>query len=342
MGIVHLGKTVVSGMSTLKTVLATGAVVLAAGFIMQIAQTSSAGKAETEKVKTAYQASVTSVMVVNNAKSDSIFGVPDVVTTPLPHKKNLQTVSAVDSFYPERDAPAMGTIQATPIENCPTQLTAVPDVAALVDLEVAAPCHRNAFFVIRHMEMAFSGQTDSDGNASMRAPALASEASFSISFANVEVATTALTVADVGLYDRAVLQWRGKDNLQLHALEFGAKIGDPGHIWSASTTSAELAMKGQRGFITRLGTTEADIPYLAEIYTFPSGLLNRDGAISLAVGAVVTQSNCGREVDAEAIQTNSGSMVVVRDLKIPMPGCDALGKSILLPNMFQDMTLAAR
>lgn len=331
-----------SGMFTLKTVLATAAVVLAAGVVMQIAQTASAGKSDEKQVTSAYQASVTSVMVVNNAKSDSIFGMPDVVTTPLPHKMNLQTVSAVDSSYPERDVPAMGTIQATPINNCPTSLTAISDVAALVDLEVVAPCHRNAFFVIHHMQMAFSGQTDADGNASMRAPALSSEASFSISFANVEVATTALTVADVGLYDRAVLQWRGNDNLQLHALEFGAKIGDPGHIWSASTTSAELAVKGQRGFILRLGATEADIPYLAEIYTFPSGLLNRDGAISLAVGAVVTQSNCGREVDAEAIQTNSGSMVVVRDLKIPMPGCDALGKSILLPNMFQDMTLAAR
>ena len=101
-------------------------------------------------------------------------------------------------------------------------------------------------------------------------------------------------------------------------------------------------MNGQRGFMMHLGTTDTDIPYMAEVYTFPSGFMNRDGAISLEVGALVKETNCGRELDAEAIQTNGRGMLVVRDLNIPMPTCEALGKSMLLPNMFQDVTLAAR
>lgn len=329
----------VFGMKTFKIALAICVFVLMAIFTVNFV---GSGSADTGLVTQNTQSDVTSRMVVNNAKSDSVFGVPDVVTTPLPHVQNVQTVASVNATYPDRSPPSLGTIQMTPSANCQTVLTAAPTVAALVDLELSANCHRNAPFVIRHMGLAFSGKTDPEGKAQFRAPALSSDATYAVFFRNLEAASVTIDVPDAGLYDRAVLQWRGTDNLQLHALEFGARIGDPGHIWTASTSSPEMAASSSRGFMMRLGRTDVDLPHMAEIYTFPSGLLNRDGAISLHVGALVTQRNCGRKVDAEAIQTNARNTLVVGDLHIPMPTCDAVGRSVMMPNMFHDVTLAAR
>lgn len=329
-----------SGKTTLKTALATVAVALVAGVSLQIA---GAGSAERERtVVSRYSSDVISTMTVNNAKSDSIFGVPNVVVTPLSHLENVQTVAAIPASHPDRAVPTMGIIQAAPTGDCQTTLTATPAIAAMVHLNVSAACHRNAFFVVRHMGLVFSGKTDSTGTARISAPALAVDAHFAVSFENLEVASVALRVPDLVFYDRAVLQWRGQDNLQLHALEFGAKIGDPGHVWFAAASSPERALAGERGFIKRLGLAAADMPYMAEVYTVPSGLMNRGGAVSLYVGALVTERNCNRTVDAHAIQTTAGRMLSSRDLYIPLPSCDAQGRSLLMPNMFEDVVLAAR
>lgn len=331
--------TKVFGMKALKLVLTTSVLTLGAVVILGLI---GSGSADTGQTTPTYQSKVTSRMAVNNARGDSVFGVPDVVTTPLPHVENVQKVASVSAAYPERRPPTLGTIQMMPSTNCQVVLTASPVVAALVELELAADCDRNSSFVIRHMELTFSGRTDDEGNAKFTAPALSGAATYAVFFRNLEAASVTVDVPDVERYDRAILQWRGRDNLQLHALEFGARIGEPGHIWTASTSSAEQALANSRGFMMRLGANDADLPFMAEIYTFPSDQLSQYGAISLHVGALVTQQNCGRKVDAEAFQTNADNMLVARDLHIPMPPCDALGRSVMMPNMFQDLTLAGR
>jgi hypothetical protein len=171
----------------------------------------------------------------------------------------------------------------------------------------------------------------------VKTPALDIDATFIVTFDNIEKARTTVTVPDVLEYDRAILQWRGNDNLQLHALEFGATFGDQGHIWSASTQNLELAENGQRGFMMRLGKSEAQLPHWAEIYTFPAGLRNRDGFVVLQVGAAVTRSNCGREVDAIGIQTNSGRMLVSQDLAVQIPPCEIGAPSVIHANMFRTL-----
>ncbi len=329
-----------SRMKSVGTALATFSIALGVGFIMQYGEeTTSRGADQNAEID---RSVVRSVMVTTNAQGDSVFGVPDVVTTPLAHIENVQTVAAVDETYKEMAVPTMGTILAVPFDDCHTDVSVQPDVAAMVELTVSSPCYGNEYFVIRHEEMVFSAITDDDGNATVKVPALSADAIFAISFRNVEEGRVSLIVPDVGLYDRAVLQWQGRHNLQLHALEFGAKIGDAGHIWSASTHSPEQAYAGERGFMVHLGTPDAEIPYQAEVYTFPSGLLNRDGAIVLQIGVTITDDNCGREIDATTIQTNAGQMLVAQDLKASMPGCGAVGDFMMLRDRFEDVTLASR
>lgn len=323
--------------TAIKTILGTVAVAFAAGFVLQL---TNSGDIDVTNVTEVPQTTVTSVMAVNNAQGSSRFGVSDVVTTPLPHVRNIEAVAAVANTYVEPETPALGTVQAGPGGQCQAKLDAVPAVAALVDLTLTAPCNRNASFVIRHGSMLFSERTDADGNARLRVPALSVDARFTVSFANVETAAVAVNMPDVRSRHRVVLQWRGTDNLKLHALEFGAQIGEPGHIWTASTAAAETAEGAAHGFMVHLGRTDTDIPYQAEIYTHP---INTDGVadeIQLDVGAVVTAENCGRALDAVAIQSVGGE-TGLRQLRIPMPSCNAQTASLLVPNMFADMALTA-
>lgn len=329
-----------SGNSTLKTIAITLSVALGVGFIMQYGQEASSGS--DAQVDRADRKAVRTLMMSTNDQGQSVFGVPDVVTTPIAHFENVQAVVAVDAVYTEFSVPQMGTILATPIAGCATTLTAAPEDAAMVSLYLSAPCETDADFVLRHDAMAFTTRTDDDGNASMIVPALAVDATYSVLFDNVELARTTVNVPDVRIYDRVILQWNGSYNLQLHALEAGAVIGDPGHVWSASVQTAKDAVAGEQGFVVRLGTSNADLPRLAEVYTFPAGQGRSETPTVLQLGVAVTEANCGREVDTTTIQTNMGGPLTTRQLGAALPGCDAVGQVTMLRDKFDDITLASR
>jgi hypothetical protein len=329
-----------SRISTIKTVVTTLSVALGVGFIMQYDQ---AASTESEaRSAAADSGAIRTLMMSTNAQGEAVFGVPDVVTTPLLHSQNVQTVVAVDAVYVEFAVPQMGTILATPIEGCNAEITAMPDVAAMVSLAVSVPCATNADFILRHNDLMFTARTDDEGDAVLTVPALTVDATFAVLFNNVEVARVSLDVPDVGMFDRAVLQWKGTHNLQLHALEAGALIGDPGHIWSASVHGAAQAIEGEQGFVVRLGTSDADVPHLAEVYTYPVGRASRDTLTVLQIGVAMTERNCGREVDVMTIQSNMGRSLVAQNISAALPSCDAIDGVVMLRDKFQDVTLALR
>jgi len=324
------------------TAAATAFIILGLGYLVQSDGNAASEPRAVRKANQPAASNVNSVMMTKNDYGVAVFGMPNAVRSPQSHGANIEALVAVDARLTEVKAPRANFVVGSPLDGCKTNLTVAPRLAAMVELVIASPCHPLADFVVWHERMAFSGRTDADGNAIVETPALEKEATFVVTFENVEEARASVMVPDVSLYDRAVLQWRGTDNLQLHALEFGATVGDPGHIWSASTQSAELAQQGERGFMMRLGTGDAAIPFWAEVYTFPSGLLNRDGRIALQVGAVVTERNCGREIDAIGIQTNSGRLLISQELEIAMPPCDASAPSVMHANLFRDLALVSR
>ena len=327
-----------SRISTIKTAATTLAVAMGVGFVMQLsAGDGTAGRAE----PAADHSAVRTLMMSTNAQGEAVFGVPDVVTTPLPHVENVRKVLAVDVVYTEFAVPAMGTILATPIEGCAATLVGTPEAAAMVSLSLTAPCAQNEDFMLRHETFEISARTDDEGNATLTVPALVPLATYAVLFDNVEHVRTQVDVPDVALFDRAVLQWGGQFNLQLHALEAGASIGDPNHVWSASVHSPDDAIAGIHGFVVRLGTINADIPRLAEVYTYPTGYRDEQTDIVLQIGVAVTEANCGREVDTVIIQSNTGQSIVTEKMGAALPGCGFVGELAMLPGKFQDATLAS-
>lgn len=295
-----------------------------------------------ETVRPVAQSDVSSNMVVNNFPNASVFGVRDVVTTPVPHRLTAPIVAGVDTGMAENAVPALARLEASPFDACETTVDLVPTSVAMVDLTVSSPCYGDAIFVVWHQGIAFSARTDGDGRGTIRIPVLAVDAAFSVTFNNLQEAITAVRVPDAGSFDRVILEWRGASALELHALEFGAKIGDAGHVWSVSGGNPDTVMSGQQGFVNRLGVTDTDMPFGVEVYTYPRGYLARPGGVRLLVGTVVTQGNCGRTLKARASQIRGGSLPMTDSLAIPIPDCTAIGTPVLVPDLFDRLTPASR
>ena len=328
-----------SRLKTIKTIASTITIAVTIGFIVQYGE--SAPTVQSDEVEESYKKVPRSLMLSTNAQGQPVFGVPNVLTTPQDHAANLRHVVAVDAVYAELDTPRLGAIMATPVIGCDTTLSASREPAAVVALSIAAPCNREQSFQVSHSGMHITASTDRQGNAVVRIPALVTDAQFIISFDNILKATTEIFVPELRQYDRAVLQWMTDDNMRLHALENGAEIGGSGHVWSASFHTAQDTREGRNGFVVYLGDANAEIPYQAEVYTFPEGQMNRDGAVDLRVGVSVTAANCGREVDAVTIQTNAGQTVVRTEIAIQMPPCDQIGQVAMLQDKFSDLTIVS-
>lgn len=236
----------------------------------------------------------------------------------------------------EIDAPASVEV------DCVPEMTARAGQAAMVDLSVSAPCHAGVAFTIHHQGMMFTAKTDGDGVAVMAVPALAEVAVMIAAFedGNGAVATTA--VPDFASYDRAVLQWQGDTAVMLSAYEDGAGFGDAAHIHAANPGNMERVTSAEGGYLVRLGDTETTDALMAEIYTFPTGMLGRAPDVMLAAEAEITSGNCGKEMSAQSIQISPDGGTSALDLTMIMPDCDAVGDFLILQNMFEDLTLAAR
>lgn len=231
---------------------------------------------------------------------------------------------------------------AEPELTCETTLQTEAIAAAIVRLDLMSACHPNERVTIHHEGMMFTADTDSTGAVSVDVPALNQNAIFIAAFSNNEGAMGQIDVPSLEFYDRVVLQWRGENALQLHAREFGADYGDDGHVWSETARDASVAATGQGGFITTLGAGSDDTALLAEVYSFPTGFMTDDGAVALSVEAEVTTKNCARDIEAQSIQISPKAEPAVVDLVLSVPECDAVGDFLVLKNMVQDLTLAAK
>jgi len=241
------------------------------------------------------------------------------------------------------DAPDQSALKsADPVTACEYTLTATTDAAAMVRLALNAPCMINERFTLHHNGMMLSQSTDANGQSDFLVPALTETAVFIVAFANGEGAVANTNVPALGFYDRALVQWSGAAAMQIHALEFGSDYDGSGHVWRGAARDLAAAVDGKGGFITRHGDAGMDNALVAEVYTFPSGSISRDGDVVLSVEAEVTTANCGRDIEAQSIQKSADGSLTSQDLVLSMPECNAVGDFLVLKNLLNDLKIAAK
>jgi len=246
------------------------------------------------------------------------------------------SIVASDTMIDEMPSPVVAEIV------CEETLSATTTGFAMVTLDYAAPCNADTTVTVLHEDMIFEMQTDANGLLTVDVPALAEEALFGVEAIEGETIFAIVAVPEIAMYDRVALQWQGRSDAQLHALEFGASYGDAGHVWAASAGDRINAASGEGGFLTRLGTGAAELGFFADVYTFPTGLSAQDGRIALSVEAEVTAMNCGRAIQAQTMQVDPAARPITHSLSMTMPSCDAIGEFLVLKNMFEDLTLASK
>lgn len=282
-------------------------------------------------------------IALNEAEFDSIDLSRDVPNTPniAPQPEALPdepvTLAALDD-QPINDI--LPREEPAPSFACETKAVALTSAAAMVDLVIDAACHANEGFTVHHNGMMVSGMTDQDGLASMMLPALSEKAVYIVTFSSGGTVVANAEVTSVQDYDRAIVQWSAYDGLQVHALEFGAGYNEPGHIWSGATGEKADAVMGKGGFVMQIGETTPLTTHMVEVYTFPSGTAVSEGTVELSLEAVVTEANCGRDLEAQVLQKSGTEPMRARDLTLAMPDCDAIDDFLVLKNMFDDLNIA--
>lgn len=251
------------------------------------------------------------------------------------------TLAALEDVAPGA-APATPDMQSVPDPACDVTMSAEPAAGALVKLTLDAPCNASERLTLHHQGMMVTAATGKNGHLAITVPALAEKALFIASFASGDGATALAEVPTLSLYDRVALQWRGDTGLGLHAREFGADYFGPGHVHAGTARDLGATARGDGGFLVSLGDGTAPDALRAEIYTFPRGAAHRDGTVALSVEAEITAENCDHPIEAQTLEIRDSAALRTRDLLLDMPGCDAMGDFLVLNNLVEDLTIAAR
>lgn len=220
---------------------------------------------------------------------------------------------------------------------CDVTVTASAMPAAMVALDILAPCRANAEVAIEHSGLLIAASTDGLGLLTLDIPAFATPAQISVTFDDGVGDTVSVAVPDLAEFDRIGLTWRDDLGLELHAMEFGATYGGPGHVWQNAPSSPEMASAGEGGFLTRLGSGEG----FAQIYTLPRATLRQGETVRLSIDAPVTAANCTRPVVARTLRAEAGGPVDVTELTFTLPDCGAVGDVLVLQNLLEDLRLAS-
>lgn len=267
--------------------------------------------------------------------------VSDIEVSVLSGLRNI-TLTSVTTPQSGTDQPGAATLRAAPKlpgptghADCKVTATATEAPMASVNLSVSAPCHGNRPVIVHHSGLAFTEITSPDGRLDVAVPALAENAVFVVALDDRHGAAASTRVSGLDGYDRIALQWAGKAGFQIHALEFGASYGEVGHVWADPTA------RGQ-GRVTHLGDPDLPESQVVEIYSFPSGTTGNSGTIALTLEAEVTDSNCGQSFSAQSLELRENTPLRFRDLSLTMPDCSAIGDFLVLDNLLEDLTIAAR
>lgn len=223
---------------------------------------------------------------------------------------------------------------------CDVTLEANKSAGGIVILDLKAPCHVNEAVTISHQGLSFTAITSDIGHFTAQVPAFSEIARFDAELVDGSVISTTLVVPDVSEYERVALQWKGDSGLKIHALEMGADYGERGHVWAKSPQSIATALQARGGYIIELGAPDFPGASHIEIYSFPTGQMQKTGVVRLSVEAEVTARTCNKEIKAQALQSGIDGGISIIDLTLAMPDCDAVGDFLVLNNLLRDLKIA--
>ncbi len=185
--------------------------------------------------------------------------------------------------------------------------------AGLMRLSATSACRAKQDVVVEYGGARLMRGFDARGRLDTTIDAFAERtAPVELTFADGSQRSVAVTAKDLDAVTKIALIWRAPVNLDLHAFEYAAVRGEPGHVWAGAPSSLEAAraetepQRRGRGFLsTRADDANAgpDGDRL-EVYTLVHVAGQAPGTIALAVdyetrGELPVGATCGTGAMAE-------------------------------------------
>lgn len=222
--------------------------------------------------------------------------------------------------------------------ECAPSLLVSAQPAAMLKVTFRAPCEGARTVRIRHGELQFDLATDKNGALTVLIPGMMNDAIVEAQIGEAKF-TGNTQLRDTHMFRRVALLSNGPEIFNLHAFEFGAQKNQFGHVWAGSPKTADRAINGRGGYLTRLGDGAGQV---ATVYTFPAKQSSQKGVVRLVVEANVTEETCSQVLQATALQTGPFDQISATEVELKMPGCDSVGQTVELKNLLHDMRLASR
>lgn len=260
---------------------------------------------------------------------------PTTIAAPASDTLTLSDVSFT-SVESETNTPTTVPLaQPTTAASCTQTLTVSARPGAMLAVDVVAPCHAGERFSLHHGGMIITETIGAQGAFAIEIPALTRRSIVIADFATGADLDGYAVVPDLDTVDRIVLQWQGELGLELHALEFGATYGQPGHVWGQSAPEmgvGQMAVLGDRSQLS---------PSIVEVYSIPRPeMVGAASPVEISIEAEITTANCDRHLEAQLIEHREGHLQT-RDLTVEMPDCSAVGDFLVLNNLVESLKIAS-
>lgn len=164
-----------------------------------------------------------------------------------------------------------------------------PQPGAQTRIAVESPCRGGEDFSIRYAGMEFIRHFDASGRAELVLDCLGGPNDMAMfTFQRAAPVIRPFLCQDLGQVTKIAVVWQGAVNLDLHAFEYAAGFGEPGHVWAGAPSSPaqahEAAMKDRRGhgFMSMLDDGRGKGSHV-EAYTFIHVATQTSGLISTAI-----------------------------------------------------------
>lgn len=199
--------------------------------------------------------------------------------------------------------------QAERQRDCTPIIAAKPLAFRRIEIDVSAACAPTGPIKLTYGRYTFTARLDAQGEARTLIDAfLPDVSSVGVSVAGGAPRAVPLEFANDRTVTKVAIVWRSPVNLDLHALEYAARRGGPGHVWANAPSTPEAALRRTdetgrgRGFLTMLDHP-TDGGDRAEIYTFVHPAGHQTGTISLSLDFESRSSSgpddfCGSGPDA--------------------------------------------
>jgi len=223
--------------------------------------------------------------------------------------------------------------------GCDVRFTATALPAAMVRLNLIAPCHINQPIIIQHNGLTFTAITTNIGHYEIALPALQTEAEFQLLLAGSKPHTVTINIPDAHNFRRVALVWSGVTDVEIHAFELQSAATKARHIWKGNPQNPNRALRGHGGFLTRFGGSAMLDASHAEIYSFPAGQLGKPTTVRLHVRIGVDANNCGQNIPVTALQQTENGKIETTDFSLIIPACSKIGEEFLLKNLLSDLRI---